>query len=114
MVPDTNNVYGQLVALDGLRPVLRAVEATLGPGAASVYRSGYDRAETLRIRCDTAEFESIALPGGIEYLLNGAVGGSPEEVVLFLRRLSAALVEVRVEHSFEVYDPASGFRASVP
>lgn len=99
-----NNVYGQLVAPDGLRPVLVAAERVLGPGAASVFRSRAGGAETLRIRTDAADFESLPLPGGMEYLLNGSVAGTAEEVATFVRALSASLAAARVEHGFEVHD----------
>ena len=105
MIPKTNNVYGQIVAPDGLRPVLAAVEELLGPGCASLFRSRTSNAsETLRIRTDAADLESLPLPGGIEHLLNGAVGGSANEVDAFVRALSAALTEAKVQHSFEVHD----------
>ena len=99
-----NNVYGQVVAPDGLRVVLVAAERALGPGAASVFRSRAGGAETLRIRTDAADFESLPLPGGMDYLLNGAVSGSADEVAAFVRALSASLAEARVEHTFEVHD----------
>jgi hypothetical protein len=104
-IPRTNNVYGQVVAPDGLRAVVVAIEAALGPGSASMYRSraGAD-AETLRIRTDVADFESLPLPGGIEHVLNGAVAGSPEDVAAVVRALSAALTDVKIEHNFEVHD----------
>ena len=105
MIPRTNNVYGQIVAPDGLRPVLEAAEALLGPGCASLFRARTSNpTETLRIRTDVADMETLPLPGGIEYLLNGAVGGTAEEVATFVRKLSAALTEAKVEHSFEVHD----------
>ena len=53
---------------------------------------------------DAADFESLPLPGGIEYLLNGAVAGSPDEVMAFTRRLSAVLAAAKVEHTFDVHD----------
>ena len=105
MIPKTNNVYGQIIAPDGLRPVHAAVEKVLGPGCASIFRArASNQSETLRIRTDTADLESLPLPGGIEHLLNGAVGGPVEEVVAFVQRLSDALAEAKVEHSFEVHD----------
>src|SRR5688572_24499419 len=84
-IPRTNNVYSQVIAPDGLRPVLAAVERALGPGNASLYRSRAGGAEVLRIRSDTADFESLPLPGGIEHLLNGAVAGSSDDVAGFAR-----------------------------
>lgn len=103
-VPRTNNVYGQVIAPGGLRPVLVAVEALLGPGCASLFQTRAAGTETLRIRTDTADFESLPMPGGMEHLLNGAVAGTPEQVVQFVRTLSAALSDAKVEHSFEVHD----------
>jgi hypothetical protein len=98
-------VYGQLIAPDGLRAVVVALEAALGPGTASMYRSraGSDT-ETLRIRTDAADFESLPLPGGMEHLLNGAVAGSAEDVAKLVRTLSRALTDAKVEHTFEVHD----------
>jgi hypothetical protein len=103
-VPRHNNVYGQVIAPDGLRPVLGAVEATVGPGCASLFRPRAGGAEVLRIRTDAADFESLPLPGGMEHLLNGAVAGPVDAVAAFARRLSAALSEAKVEHTFEVHD----------
>ena len=103
-IPRTNNVYGQVVAPDGLRPVLVAVERALGPGAASMFRSRAGAAEVLRIRSDAADFESLPLPGGIEHMLNGAVAGSTDDVAAFARGLSAAFVDAKVEHTIEVHD----------
>src|SRR5215211_749445 len=103
-IPRTNNVYTQGIAPDGLRPVLAAVERALGPGNASLYRARAGGAEVLRIRSDTADFESLPLPGGIEHLLNGAVAGSVEDVAAFARGFSAALVDAKVEHTIEVHD----------
>ncbi len=101
----TNNVYGQFVAPDGLRPVLVAVEKTLGEGTASIFRSrSSNQTETLRIMTDTADLESLPMPGGIEYLLNGSVAGRIEEVVRFVERLSSALSEAKVEHTFDIHD----------
>jgi hypothetical protein len=114
MPPRHNNLYGQVVALDGLRPVLVAVEAVLGSGSGSVFRPAAARAETLRVQSDRADLETIPLAGDIEYLLNGAVGGSAEEILAFVRALSAALAEARIEHSFEVNDVRLKLRASVP
>jgi hypothetical protein len=100
-----NNVYGQLVAPDGLRPVLVALEKLLGPGQASLFRSrSTSTIETLRIRTDAADLESLPMPGGIDYLLNGAVAGSMDDVIAFVQRLSAGLSEAHIEHTFEIHD----------
>ena len=99
-----NNVYGEVVAPDGLQPVRLAAEAALGPGTASVFRSKAGGAETLRIRTDAADLESLPLPGGIEHLLNGAVSGTADEVAAWAEAVSAALAEAGIEHQFNVHD----------
>ena len=103
-VPQHNNVYGQLIAPDGLRRVLVAVEDAIGPGCASLFHARAGGTETLRIRTDAADFESLPLPGGMEHLLNGAVAGPADAVAAFARTLSSALARAKVEHTFEVHD----------
>ena len=99
-----NNVYGQLIAPDGLGAVLVAVEKALGPGCASMFHSRAGQSETLRIRTDSADLESLALPGGMDYLLNGVVEGSEGDIANFVRSLSAELLEAKIDHTFEVHD----------
>ena len=105
MIKVPNNFYGQIVTPDGLQPVLKAVEVLLGPGRASLFRSrSSSTVETLRIRTDAADLETLPLPGGIDYLLNGSVTGPAEDVTAFVRSLSAGLARAGVEHSFQVHD----------
>lgn len=104
MIRKNNNVYGQLIAPGGLRPVVVAVEEALGPGCVSMFRSRASDTETLRIRSDAADLESLPLPGGMEHLLNGAVDGTLDEVIALVRLLSRALQEANIEHSFEIHD----------
>ena len=100
--PQTNNVYGQIVAPDGLRPVVAALEKVLGPGCVSVFNPRPGAPEVIRLRTDVADFESLALPGGMDHLFNGSVAGSAEDVAAFARRVSAAMVEAKIEHTFDV------------
>jgi hypothetical protein len=103
MTSEGNNVYGLITAPQGLQPVLRAVEQAISGGRVYIKRSGFNGAETLRIRSESADFETDSL-GGEEHLFNGGVGGSLEEVVAFVRALSESLSRSGIEHSFEVYD----------
>lgn len=105
--PDDDNVAGLLNAPRGLATVAAAVGRTFGQDLVSVYRSGFDGTETLRVRTASAEFETTHL-GGDEYLFNGGVGGSPAEVEAFLRRLSASLAADGIGHQFEVYGGDGG------
>ena len=103
-LPRHNNVYGQLVAPDGLRAVARAAEAVAGPGCAAAYRDRASDTERLRLRSDTADLDSLPLPGGTDHLFNGSVAGPTADVLVFVRALSVALTKEGVEHSFEVLD----------
>jgi len=104
MIPEANNVYGILTALQGMEPVLRAVEHLFAGDQAPIYRSGYNRTATLCLCSDWVEFESTPLEDGIQHLFNGAVGGSLAEVVGFARALCEALQKAGIEHRFEIYD----------
>ena len=104
MVPEGNNVYGIITAPQGLEPVLRAIEQVVSGGRASIYRSRFNGSETLRLRSESADFESDHLDDGVQHLFNGGVGGSLEEVVALVRALSESLSQSGIEHSFEVYD----------
>lgn len=104
MLTDRNNVFGMIKASHGLKPILRAIAGLVADGGrAAISRSGFDGATKVRMTTDAADFESTPLGGG-EHLLNGGVGGSIDEVLEFVRALSGALSEARVEHRFEVYD----------
>lgn len=102
--PQTNNVYGQIVAPDGLRPIVVALEKALGPGCVSVFNPRPGAPEVIRLRTDAADFESLPMPGGIDHLFNGSVAGSSEDVAAFVRRVSTALTDAKVEHTFDVVD----------
>ncbi len=102
--PDGNNVFGLVVAPDGLDPVLQAVSRLVGARHASIYQSRFDGAETLRFSTDSVDFESTPLEGGHQHLLNGGVGGTAEDVLAFVRELARVFTEAGIQCSFEVYD----------
>ena len=99
-----NNVYGQIVAPDGLRPLVVALEKALGPGCVSVFSPRPGAPEIIRLRTDAADFESLPMPGGMDHLFNGSVAGSSDEVAAFARRISDALTEAKLEHTFDVVE----------
>lgn len=111
-VPDGNNVYAVLTA-HGLTKVERAAKHALGRDAVSVYRSAYDGGDTLKVRTESAYFETTLL-GGDEYLLSGGVGGSAEEIEAFVKKLSASLAAEGVTHQFEVYDDEGELLLLIP
>src|SRR5687768_17562030 len=103
MMPERNNVWGILTAPQGMEPVLHAVEHLVARGRASIRRSGYNGAETLRLSTDQVDFESTPLEDGHQHLFSGGVAGSPEDVVAFIQALSNALHKAGIEHSFDPY-----------
>ena len=105
MIPEGNNVYGIITAPHGLQPVLQAVERLVAGGEAYIYLSQFNfGAETLHLSSESVELNSEPLEDGVHHLFNGGVGGSPEEVVHFIRALSESLSRSGIGHSFEIYD----------
>lgn len=107
MIPEGNNVYAQITAPKGLKPVLGALRQVAGEAKGYIYKSGFNGARTIHFLTDNVDFESTPLDVGRQHLLNGAVGGSLEDVTAFVRLLSAMLADAGVENSFEVYDDES-------
>ena len=56
------------------------------------------------LRSESAELDTDCVEDGVQHTFNGSVGGSIEEVIDFVRRLSASLSGSGIEHCFEVYD----------
>jgi hypothetical protein len=104
MIPDGNDVYGQVTAPMGLELVLQAVRRVTGEGKGHLYRSQFSGATTLRFSTENVDFESTPLDDGRQHLFNGAVGGSLVHVTTFARSLSAMLADLGIENRFEVYD----------
>lgn len=113
MTPDSNNVYGRVVTPTGLGPVLRAMQRLVGEGRVSIDTSQFDGAETLHFSTGDADFESTPLGDG-SHLLNGGVGGTPDELVAFVRAMSQAFAEAGIDHRFEVYDDQHNLVGLVP
>lgn len=103
MLPNKQNVRGVVTVPGGIRSVLGAVQQVFGESAVSIYRSGYDGAETLRVRTDFAELDSDDLRETDQHLLGGAVAGSLDEVARVVQQLSEALAQAGIAHQFEVY-----------
>ena len=113
MIPDTNNVYGHVVAPRGLGPVLIAVRPLATGGQACLKTSGYDGTTTLHLETETLDFATTPLGGG-RHLFNGGVAGSITDVVALVEKLSAALSAAGMEHGFEVYDADQNLVCVVP
>lgn len=111
--PDFNNVYGHVVASNGLEPVLEAIRGVEGVSHASISVSGYDGAESLILLSDKIDFESDPLEIG-QHLFNGAVAGNIQEVLDFVSKLSDALTDAGVKHHFEVYNKSQELIKEIP
>jgi hypothetical protein len=103
MIPDSNNVYGQIEAPNGLEPIRFALASWLGSSAVSIYKSSYDGSESIRLRTTRAEFASTPLKNGC-HLLNGCVEGNLTTIESFIANLSRHLEWIGVKHSFEIHD----------
>lgn len=103
MTPESNNVYGQIEAPNGLEPIRFALAKWLSHSAVSIYQSSYDGSETMRLRTAGAEFESVPLENGC-HLFNGCVEGSLTTIELFIANLSRQLESIGIDHSFEIDD----------
>ena len=114
VIPEQNNVFGFIEAPQGIAAVLLALEHVVAKGDASIYRSAYNGAETLRLRNNRVELESDPLDDGIKHLFGGGIGGSLEEVTGFVRTMSEALNLAGVEHQFEVYDTSQHLVQRIP
>ena len=112
--PDYDNVYGHVVAPNGLQPILDVVRRLIGECRASIKTSQFNGAETLRFSTDAVDFESTPLKDGSQHLLNGGVGGDLSDVLAFVKTMSRLLTEASIEHSFEVYDNESNLVQTFP
>ena len=101
--PDYNNVYGHVIAPNGLTTVLENVRGTAGVRKAGIKVSGYDGSESLILSGDLIEFESEPIEND-EHLLKGCIAGTIEEIIIFIGQLSHALSEAKLDHHFEVYN----------
>lgn len=113
-VPEGNNVYGHIVSPDGLQPILQVARRLVGDGRASIYKSQFNGAETLRFTTETVDFESAPLEQSGRHLLNGGIAGDSSEIVSFVEAMSRLLQETGIEHSFEVYDAEKNLLRTLP
>lgn len=113
MLPDAKNVYGHVLAPQGLGSVLAAVRPLATDGRAWLKTSGFDGTTTFHLETDSLDFATTPLGGG-RHLFNGVVAGLAAEVVACVGRLSAALSAAGVEHGFEAYDADGSLVGVIP
>ena len=109
-----NNVYGHIIAPHGLHAILQVVKLIVGNGCASIYKSGFNGAETLRFMTSIADFESTPLENTDKHLLHGCIAGDSCDVLHFIESLSRFFHEAGISHSFEVYDGEGELMRSLP
>ena len=88
-----------------MEAVVSASEEAFPKGATSVYKSGFDGQELLRIRTD---FMDIETNQGSAELISGPAGNSVLDAQQGLKALSSALTARNVAHHFELYDAVGG------
>lgn len=98
-----NNVYGDLIAPQGLRYVSDALAPLIGDARASLYVSQFNGKETLRFSTEIANFESMPLEVQGHHFLNGHVIGTIDEVARFVEAMSKHLSDTSIQHRFEIY-----------
>jgi len=113
MIPDGNNVCGQIEAPNGLEPIRAVLTRWLGDSGCSIYKSSYDGSEKIRLRTMGADFESTPLKDGC-HLFNGSVEGNLGSVETFIATLSSHLASIGIEHSFEIYDNEGILAKTIP
>ena len=113
MIPDGNNVYGQIEAPNGLEPIGVVLTSWLGGSGCSIYKSSYDGSERIRLKTSGADFESTPLKDGC-HLFNGSVEGSLMTIQSFIETLSSHLASIEIKHSFEIYDNEGILAKTIP
>ncbi|WP_289535851.1 hypothetical protein [Pseudomonas sp. SO81] len=105
-IPESNNVYGLLTCPESLEEPARVLRQTLALGSDDVVvkKSQFDGAQSLVFSAAQADFKAYGATEEGEYLFNGAVAGTAEEVCLFVQELHSALTQAGYRIRFEVYD----------
>lgn len=105
-LPSPNNVYGSLISTTSLEKVADILRSHLGLTKleASVYKSQFDRQETLQIRTAGYEFDTQKIAEENTWLLNGSVAGDLAEILIVLKYLSDPLNRSDYQTKFEVCD----------
>jgi hypothetical protein len=115
-LPSPNNVYGSLVSATSLEKVADILRSRLGLTKleVSVYKSQFDRQETLQIRTTGYEFDTQKIAEENTWLLNGSVAGDLAEILTVLKYLSDPLNRSGYQTKFEVCDTEFNCIAEYP
>ncbi len=110
--PGSNNVYGLIApASNDLRPLLEVLRPLADGGKLYIYKSGFNGAETLHLRTESADLESEPLEETGVHLFNGGIAGTPQEVAAYVCRVAELLSSVGTEYALEVYDSEQNLHA---
>ncbi len=115
-LPSINNVYGLIFANTSLERVGSVLRTRLGLTINEVYihKSQFDKSETLYIRTVDYEFETQKAKQDNSWLLNGAVAGDLQAVLMVLKQLSDCLYWAGYKTKFEIYDDEFNCIAEYP
>ncbi len=105
-LPATNNVYGSIFSTTGLAKIAEILTSHLGLSKTEVYiyRSQFDRHQTLYIRTADYEFETRIASEKNSWDISGSVAGDRSEILSILRYLFEPLQRAGFESKFEIYD----------
>src|SRR5688572_27468213 len=96
------NVYGVIVAPEGLGVVLRAVECIAE--SAGIDPSSEKYGDALWFLSDAFDLRTLPCQYNDEHNLSGFVGGSLTEVGIVVRKLSETLQRAHIKHFLDIYD----------
>jgi hypothetical protein len=104
--PSYNNVYGFFLCPRSLEEVAKVLTYRLGLNAESisVKKSQFDGTQNMRILSARADFEAYRTKEENEYLLNGSVAGTAQEVYRYTQELHQILNQSGYPSRFEIYD----------
>jgi hypothetical protein len=106
MIPDGANVYGHVIAPQGLRVVSAALKTIAEWEVSAIQKKElvFDSARVM-LRSEFSE--------GDEHMICVRVNGCDADVIFFTIDMSRALQAAGLEHHFEVYDARDRYIADV-
>jgi hypothetical protein len=106
------SVFGGFPVSAGIDQVCDALRAGFPEARVQFLDLGQELGPTLYFRTGNAFFSTLFLPEEDNFLFDGAVQGSLDEAIAFVRRLSECLSDADLEHDFHVARGVMDYAAS--
>ena len=115
-LPPVSNVFGYVHSALGLAPVAEQLRSRLDMSAdeVCVTRNASDGHQTLRIETVTCSLETRPARRADTWQLNGAVAGTPDEILATLLPITRVLKWAGLSAVFEIYDDQFRFVGRCP